>query len=167
MRHGISEQEWIDFLDRRLDRVAHARIEAHLADCRECDGFYERLKRAMRSLEAAGMEINRSRPVADDRLNLGLARILARILNAETRQQHLTPGAVEARLNHLEELLSMMCGSWTAVNALRVAAEGTRARSLDQLTPDNWAPFLERLTSIASIFCGAAGAKLVREYGRL
>src|SRR5262245_16379169 len=105
MGHGISEQEWIDFLDRRLDLVAHARIEAHLADCRECEGFYERLKRTMRSLEAAGMEINRSRPVADDRLNLGLARILARILNAETRQQHLTPGAVEERLNHLEELL--------------------------------------------------------------
>lgn len=167
MTHEISEQEWIDYLDWRLDGSARAGIEAHLAGCQECREFYERLKRTVRLLDVAGTEVNRGLPLADDQLNLGLARILARILDAEARQQHLTPRAVEERLNHLEESLAKMCGSWTAVNALRVAAEGTQARSLDQLTPDNWAPFLERLTSIASIFCGTAGARLVREYGQL
>jgi hypothetical protein len=165
--HGISAEEWIDYLDRRLDGSARARIEAHMADCSKCREFYGRIESAVKSLEAAGSEIIRGLPLGDEKINLSLAKILARILDAEANQQQLTPAAISERLNHLEELLALMCGSWTAASVLRVAAEGTRARSLNHLTQDNWASFLERLTSITSVFCGTAGARLVREYGRL
>ncbi len=165
--HGITEQEWMDYLDQRLAGSAYARIDAHLASCHKCREFQERMLRTEKSLAVAGVELKRGQPLDDEQLNLGLAKILARILDAEAKQQGLSRHAIQERLNNLEELLALMCGSWTAVNALRLAAEGTLVSSLDKLTQDNWPSFLNRLSSIAAVFCGEAGAKLVSEYGRL
>ncbi len=166
--HGISEQQWIDYLDQRLlGGDEHACIDAHLADCHECRELHRRMSRTVKSLQEMGFEVGRRFPVDEDQLHVSLAKVLARILDTEARQQRLTHTGIQERLDQLEEMLALMCGSWTAVNALRVAAKNTLVNSLDELTTDNWTSFLKRLTAIAEVFCGDTGAKLVWEYGKL
>ena len=60
-----------------------------------------------------------------------------------------------------------MCGSRTAANALQAAAQIAAVRSPEQVTPDNWEPFLDSLTSIATVMCGETGVHLIREGGRM
>ena len=165
--HGITEQQWIDYLDRRLDAGESARVEAHLDACAECRAFQSSMMRTTLSLSEAGAQVRGSFPVEAEQTHNALAHVLARVLDAEARQQKLSRGEIEERLEQLEEILAEMCGSWTAANALRVASRNAIHDSVGKLTPDNWPSFLKRLASIASVFCGDTGAKLVLEYGRL
>ncbi|SRR6266545_534849 len=167
MTHGISEQQWLDYLDQQLDSGERARVELHLAGCVECREFHSRISRTVKSLQEMGVEMRHGFPLDDEQLHISLAKVLARVLDAEARRDGLSQADIEERLNHLEDCLALMCGSWTAVNALRVAARNSIHDSLGQLTEDNWPVFLKRLTSIASVFCGDSGAKLVWEYGKL
>jgi hypothetical protein len=70
-------------------------------------------------------------------------------------------------MKYLEGILAAMCGEWTAVNALRVAANSSLGGLHEPVTQDNWMSFLKKLTSITSVFCGDAGARLLWEYGNL
>lgn len=167
MMHGISEQQWIDYLDQRLDDSERARIAVHLAGCPECREFHGRISRTVKSLQEMGAEMRRGFPLEAEQLHISLAKVLARVLDAEARREGLSQVDIQERLNHLEDCLALMCGSWTAVNALRVAARSSIHDSLGQLTQDNWPMFLKRLTSITSVFCGDTGARLVWEYGKL
>jgi anti-sigma factor RsiW len=165
--HGISEQQWIDYLDRRLDAGESARVEAHLDTCAECRAFQARMARTSLSLREAGARVRGSFPVEAEQTHNALAHVLARVLDAEARQQKLSRPEIEERLEQLEEMLAEMCGSWTAANALRLASRNAIHDSVDNLTRENWPTFLKRLASIASVFCGDSGAKLVLEYGSL
>ena len=165
--HGISEQQWIDYLDRRLEAGERARVESHLETCPECRTFHASMTRTTLSLREAGAQVRGSFTVEAEQTHNALAHVLARVLDAEARQQKLSRGEIEERLEQLEEILAEMCGSWTAANALRVASRNAIHDSVGNLTRENWPTFLKRLASIASVFCGDSGAKLVLEYGSL
>lgn len=165
--HGISEQQWVDYLDRNLDGAETARIKAHLGACAECRKQHEGMLRTVRSLETAAARVRDFFPVEQERTHVALAHVLARVLDAEAKEQKLTGDEIRVRLEQLEEILTDLCGSWTAANALRVAARTTIDDSLGKLNRANWLSFLKRLTSIASVFCGDTGARLVWECGQL
>jgi hypothetical protein len=50
---------------------------------------------------------------------------------------------------------------------LSAAARVSPARSLEQVTLENWTPFLTSLKSIAIVMCGETGAHLVWESGQI
>jgi hypothetical protein len=160
MKHGISELEWNDYLDGQATAEVRDLIEAHMIGCLECWEFYEQLSDATEELLEAGEEARRGLTLEDRRLHLMLRGVFSRLRTGEARSQ------VEGRLSLLETVLAPFCGAHAAACALQVAAQNSPARSLDRVTPDNWEPFLERLTVIAAAMCGATFAGLIRESGR-
>ena len=166
MNHGISEQDWIEYLDNRLLPGERGRIDEHLLTCRQCQEFERRMARTVEMLQDVGDVTRRHYVMQDEQLYVSLAKVLGRVLDVEASEKSLGRRAILERLNYVEELLATMCGSWTAVNALRVAAKSSLVGSVDNLTEHNWISFLKKLTSITSVFCGDAGARLLWEYGQ-
>jgi hypothetical protein len=74
---------------------------------------------------------------------------------------------VQQRLDELEAAMAALCGAHTAVRALQAAAAESPARSLAELTRENWEPFLHSLLAIARALCGRTGARLILESGQL
>jgi predicted anti-sigma-YlaC factor YlaD len=167
MMHGISERAWIQYLDQQLEASERGRIDVHMVSCAECREFCRRMGRADELLHRLADERAERFPLQNEQLHINLAKVLARILDVEAREGALSRPAIAQRIEYLEELLAAMCGEWTAVNALRVAAHSTLAGAHVQVTQDNWMAFLKKLTSITSVFCGDAGARLMWEYGNV
>lgn len=165
MKHGITATEWHDYLEGQLSDEVHDRIEAHLIGCLSCWEFYEEMAQATGALRSAGDRMRRAFPLQDHELHAGLNRVFARI-NQSSTEMCATPGVIQQRLSTLAAVLTPMCGAQTAASALRVAAQGSPAQSLEQVTDENWTPFLRRLTSIATVMCGETGAHLVWERGQ-
>src|SRR5215470_7310652 len=151
MTHLFSEEEWNDYIDGRIDDEARDRIEAHIIGCLSCWEFYERMATATRALTACGA---------------GLRAAFAKINEAEAAKRERPLRAIQQRLDALAEVMAPMCGSQTAIKALRAAAQVSPARSLESVTEDNWTSFLSSLKTIAAVMCGETGARLVWESGQ-
>lgn len=164
MNHGISPNEWERRLDGTLTAAEHERIEAHLLGCLPCWEFYQRLAELNTQLHEAGEARRDSFPLSDEKLQDGLRKVYAR-LHAEHSNGNRNP--VTQRLGELEAVMTVFCGEQTAVSALQAAAQHSPARSLKEVTRENWEPFLQRLSAIAHVLCGRTGARLVFESGRL
>ena len=163
MKHGISEQEWNDYLDQRAAAAVRDRIEAHFIGCLECWQFYEQMNCATQVLQEAAEEA-RQRVNCDDRqLHKMLRGVFSRL-----RSSADTPARtqVEGRLNVLETLFAPFCGTRVAASALEAAAKTSPAQTLEKVTSDNWQPFLERLTAIAAAVGGETFAGLIWERGQ-
>jgi hypothetical protein len=158
MKHGISEAEWSDYLDGRTATEARERIEAHLIGCLECWEFYQRMTCVTKELVEAGEEARQGLTVEDRGLHTMLRGVFSQLRASE-------PAQVRGRLSLLETVLAPFCGTQAAVRALEVAAKNSPARSLERVTTDNWEPFLDELTAIASAMCGETFAGLIRERG--
>lgn len=165
MKHGISELEWNDYLDGRATAEARDRIEAHFIGCLECWEFYQKLKCVTQELQGAGEEARQELTLEDRQLRAMLQGVFRRIRACEARAA--VQEQVRGRLHQLEAVLAPFCGTRAAASALRSAAKKSPARSLEQVTPDNWEPFLKELTAIAAAMCGESFAGLVQERGRI
>jgi hypothetical protein len=99
-------------------------------------------------------------------LNAGLRAVFAKINEAEGVKRERPLRAIQQRLDALAEVMAPMCGSQTAIKALRAAAQVSPARSLESVTEDNWTSFLSSLKPIAAVMCGETGARLVWESGQ-
>src|SRR5215472_15592227 len=165
MKHGISELDWNDYLDRCAPQEVCDRIETHLIGCLECWEFYERLSNGTREVQDAADDARARITIEDRQLHRMLSGVFAQVRAAAEPNADLHP-QVKGRLSRLETVLAPFCGPRAAVCALQAAARNSPAASLDQVTLDNWGPFLERLTAIAAAMCGETFAGLVRESGQ-
>lgn len=163
MIHGFSDEEWTSYLDG--DAQHEDRLEAHLIGCQSCWEFNERMSKTEIRLRETGASARLSFPLQDASLHRSLSNVLARI-HAESALTSGQAREVRERLDTLKHVLAPMCGSTTAVRALRAAAKGSPARSLERLNEDNWSSFLTSLKSIAVVMCGETGAHLVWESGQ-
>lgn len=162
--HGISGEEWEAYVEGNLSAAERDRLEAHLTGCLVCWERVEELQMATALLRQTSAAARRSLPLRDTQLHAGLQQAFAKLRAAETAADAVS---VQQRLDALTKVLSVMCGTATAAQAIRVAAQRSDARALDSVSPSNWDSFLARLTSIATVMCGETGAHLVRESGRL
>jgi predicted anti-sigma-YlaC factor YlaD len=160
MTHGLTDQEWMDYFDGVLEPEARDRLEAHLIGCELCWDFYDRMAGTGERLQAAAERARESVPLSDPEMYHALGVTLRR-----TRGNTSSAIAIRERLDDLEAVMTTMCGARTTTNAFDAAARSSTARSLEGVTPDNWASFLKSLTSIAIVMCGETGADLVWETG--
>lgn len=169
MMHLFSEEEWNDYIEGQVDDETRDRVEAHLIGCLSCWEFYERMANATRALRVSGAGTRAIFALHDRQLHAGLRGVFAKInaVEAEGRnagaQSHRT---IQQKLDALAAVMTPMCGSRTAIKALRAAAQVSPARSLERVTEDNWTSFLASLRSIAAVMCGETGARLVWESGQ-
>jgi hypothetical protein len=163
-KHGIKPEEWEAYVEGSLPAAEHDHLEAHLTNCWGCWEHVEELQTATAQLREAGAKVRRSLPLPDVQLHAGLQRALAKLRTAENAADAAT---IQQRLDFLAHVLAAMCGTQTAQQALRVAAQRSGAQTLESISADNWDSFLLRLTSIATVMCGETGAYLVQESGQL
>ena len=164
MNHGITPNEWERHLDGALTAAEHERIEAHLIGCVTCWEFYQRMAALNTQLHEVGEAERDGFALSDEKLRAGLRDVYARIY-ANHAEGNRTP--LQQRLDELEAVMTVFCGEQTAVNAMQAAAAHSPAKSLKQVTRENWEPFLQRLTAIAQVLCGRTGARWLLESGRL
>lgn len=160
MNHGISQEQWEEYLAGALPPEAHDRIEAHCIGCVPCWELRERLVRCDARLREAGAALTRTHVLSDEQLRAGLRGVYTLI--AAGRQAE----PVQQRLDELAAVMTVFCGDTAASQALQTAAQRSPAHSLKQVTRENWEPFLQRLSAIAQVVCGRTGAHLVLECGR-
>lgn len=165
MKHGITAENWEDYLDGKLPPEERDRIEAHVIGCVACWELHERMVSLNTRLRAAGAALGRNHVLSDEQLKAGLRGVYAYISANPEASAALTP--VQQRLGELEAVMTVFCGTQTAVNALQSAAKQSPAKRLPHVSPENWEAFLTRLTAIAHVLFGITGARLVSESGRL
>ncbi|HKX29784.1 MAG TPA: zf-HC2 domain-containing protein [Blastocatellia bacterium] len=158
MQHEFSDEEWDDYLTGRITPAARARIDAHLIACPECWQLYEEQVPTMRDLIEAAEEARARLTLSDQRLRAMFSQVVAEIHRTESDSS----AQVRHGLDSLKSLLIPVFGPEVAHRAMHLAA----TRSLDQVTPEGWNPFLERLAGITSIICGDVFAGLIREHGQ-
>ncbi len=92
--HGITEQEWIDYLNRTFKGSARERqrLDQHLASCTECKELYERILHTVSSLKDAAAEIRGGFPLEANQVHASLVRVLVRILDNEASVEQMTQG---------------------------------------------------------------------------
>lgn len=165
MQHGITEEEWNDYLDGLAEPEMRTRIEAHLIGCMACWEFYERLANVSQSLHEASSEARDHTMIEDKRMHAMLRAIFTslRTVRAET----ITQKQIQLWLESLEKALSPICGAEAAAKVLHAAARYSPAQSLESVRPDNWEPFLDRLTNITAAMCGDTFASLIQERGQM
>lgn len=169
MIHGFSEKDWNDYIEGLADETLCDRIEAHLIGCWDCWDFHDQMAHATEALRSASESLRAGFALPDRTLHAGLCGVFEKLNKAEPAmaQAGASPHCViEQKLDALAAVMTPMCGSQTAINALRAAAVNSPARSLEQVTADNWPTFLKRLKSIATVMCGETGAHLVWERGQ-
>lgn len=165
MKHGITPEHWEAYVADDLAPEERDRIEAHMIGCVSCWEFHERLACLTDQLQTDGTRLGHRYPLSNELLQAGLRATFARI--CASQEGSVAPNSIQQRLQELEAVITVFCGSQTAVNALQTAAERSPAHSLKQVTRENWEPFLQRLSAIAHVLCGRTGARLVFESGRL
>ncbi|HMV47551.1 MAG TPA: zf-HC2 domain-containing protein [Blastocatellia bacterium] len=164
MRHGINEENWENYLDGKLPPEERDRIEAHIIGCVACWEFQQRMLALNARLREVGAAMDRSHVLSDEQLSAGLRGVYAMICAG--RDAAAPPTPVQQRLDELAAVMTVFCGTQAAASALQTAAQRSPARSLKQVTRENWEPFLQRLSAIAHVLCGRTGAHLVWESGR-
>ena len=167
MIHGFTEKDWNDYVEGLTDNQTRDRIEAHLIGCFSCWEMHEQMAEATAALRSSGDILRRAFALQDHQLHDGLREVFARIKEGTSGDSDGHSREVRARLNFLEAVLTPMCGSQTASKALRAAADAIPANKLNFVTTENWEPFLERLTSFATVMCGDTGANLIRVSGKI
>lgn len=164
MNHGFTPNDWERHLDGSLSAKDQDRIEAHLIGCLPCWEFHQRMATLHAQLQTAGEAKRDQFALSDEKLRDGLRNVYARI-HAHHSNANINP--VQQRLDELEALMTLFCGTQTAMKAMQAAAQQSPANGLPQVSLDNWEAFLKRLTTIAHVLCGRTGARLVFESGRL
>lgn len=159
MQHGITPELWEDYLEGALTRAERSQIETHLNECVECREFMAQMAQCATRLHNAGSWFDAATPVSEEKLDTAWQAMLARIRADDP--------LVQQRLDELEAVMAVLCGSHTAARALQAAAAESPARSLARLTHENWEPFLQSLLAIARALCGRTGARLILESGQL
>lgn len=165
MQHGITPENWENYLEGTLVPDERDHIEAHLIGCVSCWEFHERLANLTERLQSDGRMMSHRYPLSNEALQAGLRATYARI--CERNSSAAVPTSVQQRLHELEAVMTVFCGEQTAVNALQAAAKNSPAKRLLHVSPENWESFLNRLTALAHVLCGNTGAQLVFECGRL
>ena len=169
MNHGFSEEQWDDFLTGRNAPEMRARIDAHLVWCQECWQLYQEQALAMHNLAKAAAEAREQLAMSEEELQTRVSRLMADfpVLEPVLETDLAVPPQIRSGLEFLKSLLNPVFGPKAAQRAMGLAARSSAAGSLDRMTRESWAPFLERLAAIASIICGDVFAGLIREHGRL
>jgi hypothetical protein len=169
MTHVFSEETWNDYIEGRIDDETRDRVEAHLIGCLSCWEFNERMANATQALRINGAGMRAIFALQDQQLSAGLRGVFRKINaeDAEGSERLAQPRRViQQKLDALAAVMAPMCGSQTAIKALRAAARVSPACSLERVTEDNWTSFLASLKSIAAVMCGETGARLVWESGQ-
>jgi hypothetical protein len=166
MRHGISERQWLEFLEDSAEPGEAVRIQQHLAECPECSGLYAQLRAWGEAVQREATCLRRGAELSEPEIDRLLAGALNRIRT--TQLPNDSPSRIwsaQEAMMLLRLLLAPLCGLGTARAAIRFAATEADANGENAITGDNWRNFVSNLSQTISQQCGLATGRLVGRVG--
>jgi anti-sigma factor RsiW len=150
MTHGISEQQWMDYLEGNLAVEVRAQLEEHVASCAECSRSLGELRAWRERLQEEGARLQGVLELPEPEMERMLAASLERI-------QSVRPGALslENAIMALGSLIEPILGRGT----VRAATDLGRRRAAD------WPGFVAAMSDGIAAVCGLAAGRLVTMAG--
>jgi len=162
--HGISEAEWIAYIDEQMDEPARIRIQEHLRDCAACQRIVSEL------LYSQGLLVEQTdRFVREFEIT---PADVARIVSAGMTRIRSAPEAtgpegygIEGWVGQLRSTLTPICGSTMADISMKLAAYDAANSSVDALKEIHWGEFVSHLSTNVASLCGCAAGSLIARTG--
>ena len=167
MKHSISYDDWLAYLDGDLESGPAERIRAHLATCTECRDLYEGMLEATAGLRAAGALYRETVTLTPAAVEQGRQQLWSRIgtlENGGSIEDLVGPVLTIGRLRRLQALVAPVCGSRTTFYLI-LAAVAKMSPAPDPAGGDDWKRFVRKLQDLISAFCGTSTARLVWAIG--
>ncbi|MBI5282402.1 MAG: hypothetical protein HY858_12025 [Candidatus Solibacter usitatus] len=166
MHHGISEQQWFDYLELTIEASARRPIDAHLRGCAPCRALLDDI----RAWESQVREEASRLAAAVDCPAPEIDRLLAEVLNRIHAGQ---PAALSSggrwscseAVLLLRALLDPICGAGASRNAISLAASQSCPPEQPRVAAGNWPLFVSNLSSAIAAVYGSATGLLVRRAG--
>jgi len=166
MPHGISEQQWIEYLDGSLNSPQSVALRDHARCCPECAETLRELSLWREKLveEAALVRAAFEASPADlDRL---LSASLERIRPFEPAAYFSDPSwSFREAVTLLRLLVEPFCGSGTAGATIHLAVQRSTLNGTYAHTPAAWELFVSNMSEVVSSVCGTAAGRLVNQVG--
>jgi anti-sigma factor RsiW len=164
MRHGISEQKWVEFLDGALGADEAAEMRAHLRGCPTCGQLAGELSRWRELLAEEGRQLRAALERPETEWQAMLRRSLARIRRSGAREGAEARWTLTEALAVLRFLMEPICGPGT-VRAVVDCAVARSAAVGRPLTWNDWGRFVGNLSETTSSVCGSAVGRLIERAG--
>ena len=162
MMHGISEQEWMEYLGGTMAPAAAGRIQSHIETCPGCAELVreQRIWHDRMTKEAARVRWALELPEED------MARLLARTLAEIERPGGLPEEARRGRTTVesmllMQTLMEPIFGAGTARMAMELAVRRSTTDPRGDLENSDWPLFVTNLSETVATFCGSAARRLV------
>jgi anti-sigma factor RsiW len=158
MRHGISEEQWIEYLEGGLVELDGARFGDHLSACPECAATLVELSFWRGKLAEEAARMRAAFETSPDQIDRLLAASLERI-----GRSHPSWTFREAVML-LRLLVEPFCGSGTAGAAVQLAMQRSTAHGWPE-NPATWDLFVSNMSEMMSSVCGTEAGRLVNQVG--
>jgi len=160
MAHGISEQDWMRYLDGDLERVEWQRVDDHVAACQACASQASELRQWQGLLREEGTRLGEAIRSDERQVETLIERSLDRIRRARAA----AAWTVTDGLSLLRFVMEPICGSGATRAAMNLAIQRS-AGSEEDLTGTNWGLFVVNLGEATTLVCGLATGRLVSRAG--
>jgi hypothetical protein len=157
MNCGISDAEWMDYLDQALPYRDRQRIDAHLRICSPCRVGLDGLRQVDHRLRIEFGLIGQSIDISPESQLLAGERLLTAIRES-------SPALAHDRLWRVRWVLALLCGSNTAARIIAAAEIQTEAAA--NSTAQKWPLFLRRLAFLTTEICGSYAGELIWAVGQ-
>lgn len=166
MRHGISEQQWLEYVDGTLSEREVARLRTHLLICAECaevpielNEWRELMLKEARTLRGnvllSELEIESLLVRSIERIRQQAPPVIRNSFRWSTAEGMLL----------LRSLMEPICGLGTARATMTLAARRSTADDESRITERNWRLFVANLSDAIASVCGSAAGRLISRAG--
>ena len=152
MKHCLSPETWIGFLDGALSPEQESKAQTHLAACQHCRLLATEFVRVEDVLTGAGRQAKESATLAPSEIRLALNRFQAQIRE---------PRGISCCLEAIRFFLAGMLGTAAGGKVIQAAAKQA------EITEAGWPVFITRLSDMISDLCGDGAGAIVAYIGNL
>jgi len=166
MTHGISEREWLEYLEGRLSRPRAVEIRRHLDGCPDCMHLLGELMEWQRRLTEEGGQLRSAMTPSPDETDRFVDRVMEQVLAASPKSWNASQARSTAQgLFLLRSLIEPIFGRGTAQVAIDLAVRRCTAQPDMELRHDDWPVFVNNLSETLGSISGSAAARLVSRVG--
>jgi len=161
MRHGISEEQWVGYLDGVLPGREMTRLREHANHCVECAETLRDLSVWRGRLAEEAGRVRRAFDASPETLDRLLAASLKRIRALEPERERVeTSWTFQEGVMLMRLLVEPLCGSGTAGATIHLAVQRS---TLDGAAA--WGLFVRNMSEAMGSVCGNAAGRLVNQVG--
>ncbi|MCU1236440.1 MAG: hypothetical protein JWP63_4407 [Candidatus Solibacter sp.] len=166
MQHGITEQQWLAFLEDSLEPRERMRIQAHLDGCPDCRNLYSEMHAWGQAIARGAAKLRAGAELSEVQIErfVAMALIGIRVARRESKRRNESWSVPEA-LVLLRALLAPFCGLGTARAAVQLAVRESDLDEEGSASGTHWGKFVAYLTQTISQQCGISTGRLVGRVG--